>query len=147
MTDFTTAFKSTIDKLGNDLAVAESLKLIDLDDLALSSELMKSERDALVWEFLTFDTNPVDPLYSFSFRIGARTVNDAANYNILRLVDAVKGVFPVQSRGLVRDYSGAVAGPAVGTFFITDIRVDPQQYDKNSGLRMILVSGKSVRNV
>jgi len=145
MSDFTTALKSTLDKKGFDLAATEGLPLVDLDDLVTTSELFHTNRNALVWEFSGIAPEPVDPLYGFHFKMGARTVSDAANYNILRLVDDLASVFEVGARYEVHDLTGAVAGPLVGTMYITDIRVDPQMYDKDSGIRMVSVAGKCIR--
>lgn len=146
MSDFTVCFKSTIDKLGFDLATSLGLDFIDLDDTAVSGVLFKSNKNAIVWEFLTLDEYPLDPLYTFSFRIGARTVKDIANYNVLRMIDDVKGAFPARVRTELKNYSQVTAGPVVGNMFITDVGVDPQQYDKESGMRMIIVSGRAVRS-
>lgn len=148
MANFTVAFKSTIDKLGYDLgqSLSPTLDLIDLDDLVVSAELFKTRKDALVWEFLTMDELPRDPMYSFTFRIGARTVKDIANYNILKMIDSVKAIFPTESNLDISDYSGSVAGPKLGYMFITSVGVDPQMFDKDSGIRMILVSGRCVRS-
>ena len=145
MSDFTTALKSTLDKKGFDLAAAEGLTLVDLDDLVTTSELFHTNRNALVWEFSGISPDPAHPLYGFHFKMGARTVSDAANYNILRLVDDLSAAFEVGTRHEIHDLSGAVAGPLVGTMFVTDIRVDPQMYDKDSGIRMVSVSGKCIR--
>lgn len=143
---FIIAFKSTVDKVGVDLATSmDRVSFIDLDDIVTSAELFKSNKNAIVWEFLTLDESPTDPLYSFSFRIGARTVRDIANYNILRMLDKVKEVFPSRDQIDVRDYSGAEVGDKVGTMYISRVDIDPQQFDKQSGIRMILVSGKAVR--
>lgn len=146
MSDFSLSFKSTIDKVGYDLAVANSLPIVDLDDLVNAEEVFHQGTDCLVWEFAQLNDSPRDPLYSFLFRIGARTINDSANYEILKLMDDVKAEFPVQSRIEIRDYSGASAGPVVGSMFITDVRVDPQQYDKQYGIRMVVVAGRAVRD-
>lgn len=146
MTDFTTAFKSTIDKVGYDLATAEGVSFVDMDDISKSEALLSSSRNALVWEFLSIGPSPVDPLYSFAFRIGARTVSDSANYNILRLVDSIREVFPERTKHDIQDFSGASAGPVVGYMYTTGIVVDPQMYDKASGIRYALVTGKAVRS-
>lgn len=144
MSNFTTAFKSTIDKIGYDIAQIRSLPFIDLDDLSASEGLFKTSRDAIVWEFLGFSPAPTEPLYDFGFRIGSRTVNDAANYNCLTLVDDLSKEFYVNSRHPIQDLTGAVAGPELGYLIVGDIRVDPQMYDKQSGIRMVLVTGKCV---
>ena len=144
---FTLAFKSTIDKMANDVASANSLKLIDMDDVTALEDLLGSNKDAFVWEFLTFDDMPRDPLYAFSFRVGARTTNDAANYNILTLLDSIKAAFTVGDTYGVVDYSGVVAGIVEGFMTVTAVQVEPQEFDKQSGIRTATVSGRAFRSV
>lgn len=143
MPQFALAFKSSIDKMVNDLAVSKDLKLVDMDDVTAVTDLLSSSKDALVWEFLTFDEAPKAPLYSFVFRVGARTTNDAANYNILSLVGDIKDIFTVGKSYDVMDYSGVVVGPKQGFMYVSDVRVEPQEYDKQSGIRTASVYGKA----
>jgi len=144
MAQFALAFKSSIDKMANDLAKAKGLKLVDMDDVTAVTDLLNSNKDALVWEFLTLDETPRAPLYSFAFRVGARTTNDAANYNILSLVGDIKEIFTVGKSYDIVNYSGSVVGPKQGFMFVSDVRVEPQEYDKQSGIRTASVYGKAV---
>jgi len=105
---FLLAIKSTIDKLAGELATTEGLSLIDLDNTVEMQELFSSEDNAVVWEYGTLAAEPRDPLYMLTFNIGARTVKDSANYNILSLTGKVQELFKVCSRIEVKDYSGLV---------------------------------------
>ena len=144
--DFTLAFKSTIDKMANDVAIANSLKLVDLSDVTAVKDLLSSSKNAFVWEFLTFDEQPRDPLYAFTFRAGARTTNDAANYDILNLLGSIKKEFSVGNQYGIYDYSGAVVGPKTGFMHITSVMVEPQDYDRQFGIRTATIVGRAVNN-
>lgn len=145
--DFLRAFKSTIDKLGMDLgnSLAPSIGLIDLDNTVKAQVMFDSPDDFLVWELLTFDDTPGDPLYSASFNIGARTVNDPYNYDILSLTGKVKAKFPLGAGIEIYDYSGAIASSKGGMLTPVNVAVMPQQYEKVSGIRMITVTVKAQR--
>lgn len=144
---FLVAIKSTLDKLGNDLALAQPTptKFVDLDDSTAVEAVMSSTDNAIIWELSGFDDNPQDPLYSVVFNIGARTSNDAANYSILTLVGKVREVFPIGAKLEVRDYSDMVMSDVQGFLFITMINVNPQMYDRTSGIRMVTVSARAQR--
>jgi len=144
---FPVAVKSTIDKLGNDIALAEtpSVKFIDLDNIVNTANLMESDDNALIWSMSVLVPTPADPLYACSFMIGARTVNDPANYDIMLLVGKLSVVFEEGARIDIRDYTGAVAGPVIGILTITKVTVLPQEYDKVSGIRMVSLEGRVQR--
>lgn len=145
--DFLVALKSTIDKLGWDLAQAQApaLSFVDLDNTVKMQALFDSDEDALVWEMQTLADSPADPLYTAVFNIGARTVNDPANYDILSLAGKIKAVFKLGLKLDVYDYSGSVASPKGGFFVPTDVAVMPQQYERVSGVRMITIQAKAQR--
>lgn len=145
--DFLMALKSTIDKLGVDLAAAQSpsLKFIDLDNTVKMQEMFDSEDDALVWEMQTLADTPADPLYTATFNIGARTVNDPANYDILSLAGKVKAIFKLGQKIDIYDYTGAVASAKGGTLIPTEVSVMVQQYERVSGIRMLTIVAKAQR--
>jgi len=128
---FLLALKSTIDFLGTSIAQAQvpAVKFVDLGNQVNTQTLFASESDAIVWEFMTLQEAPQDPLYRVHFNIGARTVNDPGNYDILSLVGQVKVAFPVDSRINIFDYSGAVVGPLLGILNVSSISVMEQAYD------------------
>lgn len=144
---FPLAVKSTIDKLGFDLAQAEipPVKFIDLDNAVNTTALLSSQDNALVGELSILEPRPRDPMYQVSFSIGARTVNDPANYDIMTLVGKLKAKFAVNAVLEIRDYSGAAAGPIVGRLTVSQDTIMPQQYDKVSGIRLIAVRAMALR--
>lgn len=145
--DFLLAFKSTIDKLGYDLAQSQSpsVRFVDLDNTVRTKELFDSEDDGLVWEMLSLSESPIDPLYTATFNIGARTVNDPANYDILALAGKVKAIFKTGASLAIYDYSGPVAGPKGGALIPISVSVMAQQYERVSGIRMLTVVAKAQR--
>lgn len=145
--NFPVALKSTIDKLGYDLGQAESppVNFVDLDNVVNTTTLLKSDDTALIWSMAALAPTPRDPLYAVSFQIGARTVNDPANYDIMLLVGKLKEVFNVGSSVAIFDYTGATAGAKIGVLLISNVTVLPQEFDKVSGIRMISLEGRAQR--
>jgi hypothetical protein len=148
VSDFTSFVKSTIDKAGVDIATAfgGGTQFVDLDDSVKVAELMSGSQSAIVWTLLTLGEDPIAPLYSLTFGIGAKTTTDPGNYNMTDLLDAVKAVIQKGSSMAIRDWSpgGDSGAVAHGTMFITDVFVDPQLFDKESGIRLISVAAKAV---
>lgn len=144
---FLVAVKSTIDKLGNDLAQSQvpPALFVDLDDSTATEDAMSSEADAIVWELGTLEEEPADPLYMLTFSIGARTTNDAANYDILRLTGKVREHFKKGNTYRVRDYSDLVASVEMGVIRITDVVVMQQSFDRTSGVRLVTVYARAQR--
>lgn len=147
MDDFLLYVKSTIDKFGSDLAAALSVtKKVDLDDIVNTTELLASEDTAIVWEVTTLNDAPVDPLYDLIFSMGVKVTGDPSNYNMMKLLSSVHNLFPQGSNHLIFDYSGDVAGTdQKGDFTVVDVRVDPQQFDRVSGIRLVSIRAKAVR--
>lgn len=144
---FLLAVKSTIDKLGIDLAASQTppVRFVDLDDATSVEEVFKSTDAAIIWEFSGLEDDPSDPLYTATFSIGARTSNDAANYSILSLVGKVRAVFPVGEMIDVIDYSDTVASQKQGNMIVTSVSVNPQAYDRTSGIRLITIVARVQR--
>ena len=147
--DFLKAFKSTVDKIGYDLGQTQSPQLgfIDLDNTVKAQAMFDSEDDFLIWEMLTLTDDPMDPLYTATFNIGARTVNDPANYDILTLAGKVKAVFKIGQKIDIFDYTGAVASAKGGFMVPIDVSVMTQQYERVSGVRMITITAKAQRTL
>jgi hypothetical protein len=145
--DFLLAAKSTVDKLGLDLAANVGMEFIDLDNVVKTQELFSSDKDAVVWEFNTFTESPKDPLYLLTFNIGGRTVRDSASYVMLKLNESIREVFSLCARIQVKNYSEEIEGPLLGYFMPTEVVITPQQYDKVSGIRMMTVTARSNRYV
>lgn len=145
--DFLLAVKSTIDKLGSDLASAQvpPVRFVDLDDSTAVEEVLTSTDPAIIWEFSGLEDSPSDPLYTAVFSIGARTTNDAANYSILSLVGKVRAIFPVNEVIEIKNYSDVVASAKQGNMRVTSVSVNPQAYDRTSGLRLITIAARVQR--
>lgn len=145
--NFLKAIKSTIDKIGNDLALAQlpPIQFVDIDDSTATEAVFASDTDAIIWEMNGFEDNPSDPLYLVTFSIGAKTANDPANYNILGLTGLVKNAFPVGDSLDVKDYSGLTASLSQGRLLIQRVNVNPQGYDRTSGVRLISITALAQR--
>lgn len=144
---FAISLKSAIDKLGHTLAVSKGLTYVDLDDVTATAGLFASADSAIVAEFGTLEGDPKDPLYAGSFRIGARTVQDPGNYDILKLVGDVQALFPEGDRIEVNDSYEVAETGVQGVLIPGEAIVSPQQYDMSSGLRLIEITFKAQRFV
>jgi len=147
MTDFISCVKSTIDKAGVDIAVAfgGGTRFVDLDDTVNTAELFASDDPAIVWTWLSLDDSPVPPLYLLNFGIGAKTTLDPGNYSLTTLLGAVSGVMKKGSTLAIKDYSNDGDGTTHrGTMTFTDVSVDQQLFDKESGIRLISVTARVV---
>ena len=147
MTDFISYVKSTIDQSGVDIAEAfgGNTKFVDLDDSMNTAELLAGTDSAIVWTMLTLDDAPVHPLYLLNFGIGAKTTLDPGNYALTKLLDAISGVMEKGKTIPIMDYStGGDAVTQRGTMTFTDISVDQQLFDKESGIRLISVTARVV---
>ncbi len=150
MAAFYEQVKSTIDKAGVDIAVGfgPSIKFIDLDSADMNQELLTKGDDAIVWELATMEEDPVDPLYSVVFGIGARTLNDPGRYNMAALLGAVRAVFAKGESINVFDFStGGDGVTKTGFLYVTDVSIDPQMFDKQAGIRFVMIVAKAVRLV
>jgi hypothetical protein len=149
MSDFYSNVKSTIDKYGVDIAQAygNGVAFLDLDDTVNAAEIMSGKVSAIVWTLLRMDEAPRAPLYALHFGIGAKTTLDAGNYNMSALLDAVGGIMAKGETLQIRDYSpGGDGVTPQGTISITDVSVDPQLFDKESGIRLISVTAMVVND-
>ena len=146
-TAFLVAIKSTLDKLANGLAEAQipPIGYVDLDDATAVENVMASTNDAIIWEMGGISEAPRDPLYHLTFSMGARTFNDPSNYNILRLTGLIRSHIPVHLSLDIKDYSGVTATASVGTLRIISVDVNPQLYDKTSGIRLISITATAQR--
>lgn len=143
--NFLVSLKSTIDKLANTLATTLGVQYVDLDDVTTTAALFRGEATAIVMEFGTLEADPSDPIYTGSFNIGARTVQDPGNYDILKLVGEVEQLFPRGQRILVYDSFEETETGIQGILVPGDITVIPQQYDMSSGFRLMTVTFKAQR--
>lgn len=148
------AFKSTLDWIINDLAIKLSadlpsnrpVKAFDLDDSASERQVQAGAEHALVYQYTHL--GGADPLYSAEFLIGAKTTADAGNYDMTTLLTELRDLFrgDCQSSFDLYDYSeveeGQDPGEILGTLVIQDVGTGPQMFEKQSGVRLLAVTGK-----
>jgi len=147
MPEFISYVKSTIDKAGVDIANAfgGGTRFVDLDDSVNTAELLAGTDAAIVWTMLSLDDAPVPPLYLLNFGIGAKTTLDPGNYALADLLSAVSGVIKKGTTMPIKDYSPGGDGTTQrGTMTFTDVSVDQQLFDKESGIRLISVIARVV---
>lgn len=147
---FFQSVKSTIDKLGVDLAKGfdPDLKFVDLDDTALNHEILTKGEDSIVWELATLEQDPIDPLYTIIFGVGARTMDDPSRYSMARILGEVSVIFTKGSSIDIFDFSTDGDGVTKqGFMVITDVMVDPQMFDREAGIRLVMVTAKAVRAI
>ena len=151
MNDYLIHVKSTLDKTMNDLVSSLSgqfsgLQGVDVDNLVETDEIFKGEDPVLLWQFMMLSPTPRDPLYRLEFLVGAKTVSDAAGYQMANLSNELRKAFEVETRIEVGDYSGDAAVAGTGYFIITNNTFTPQQYDHMSGIRFFTIVAKGARN-
>lgn len=148
MTDFVLQTKSTLDKIGTDLATALSVSYVDLDDTVNVSDVLTNESSALLMRFVNMDEAPRDPLYTLTFTMGIKTVSDPSNYSLLTMISQVKKQFEQGSSIDIYDYS-EVTPPTVvkGSMMFVESGVDQQVMDRMSGARLLTVIAKCNRYV
>ncbi len=137
---FLLALKSTIDKMVKLKSLEIAVNCADLDDNVQTPKLFSTEDSALLLEFGSLQEDPIDPLYSGNFHVGARTVNDPANYEILELVGVVSSLFVPGQRVEIREEFDLVQGPLVGILNPSSVDVLQQNYDLISNMRLVNVS-------
>ena len=147
MKDFLLWVKTTIDRYGADFAAAKGIaKKVDLDDITNTKALLASDDTAVVWSIETLSESPVDPMYSLVFTMGIRIATDPANYTMMDLVGSIGDLFSVGDNIIVRDYLSAdPLSDNKGDFTISSVRIDPQQFDNVSGIRVATIYAKAVR--
>ncbi len=147
---FLLALKSTIDKVMLDLRTAllptyPALLAVEVDDLAQTDAIQKSEAPTLIWSFGSLHPTPRPPMYQVEFMVGVKTTADAGNYLMTALLTKVRQQFQQGESLQLYDYTGAVAGVAhAGSLFIGANEVSQQEFDRQSGMRYAVVRGSAV---
>jgi hypothetical protein len=151
--DFPLQLKSTIDKLVADTVAGlltdfPSLQWAEVDDMAQTDAVFKSSAPALIWQFGMLTPRPRAPMYDFEFLVGAKTTQDPGNYDLITLLSAIREVFKPGADFQVQDFSmdaNAAADPAsYGFLMVSSNEIEPQKFDRQSGIRYAMVSGKVV---
>ncbi len=154
--DFLVPVKSTLDKLMFDLRASiaadnptdyASLQAVDVDDIVDTDDIVKAVKPTLLWQHLSLDPKPKDPLYQCEFMVGAKTSGDKGNYLLTDLVMRLQQAFKVDTLLQVEDYSGASAIPDQGYLVVTSLAQAPQMFENQSGIRMWQVAALGARKV
>lgn len=150
--DYLIHVKSSIDKLMYDLvstlsATYPTIQGADIDNLVETDLFFKSEEPLLIWQFLTLQGAPRDPLYRLDFIVGCKTVSDSANYTLMSVNNELRKSFEIDTRISVGDYSGTTAVENTGYFTIVSNSMAPQQYEHMSGVRFFNVTAMGARNL
>lgn len=151
MEAFVVAMKSTLDKVMTDQIAAmvaggyPDLKGADLDDNTQFDKVKGAAIPALLWQFNSLDPVPRDPLYQFSFLVGAKTVADAGNYTLTALIAKLSTLFEEGVQHRVFDYSETPVSADMGYFLVSSMSMAPQQFDQQSNIRLWLVTASAQR--
>lgn len=144
---FPLCVKSTLDKIISDIGATLNLPVVDLDSAGLVAELLDSDRPAIVWAIGTLTEDPMDPLWFVDFDVGAKTSLDPAQYKSLDITSSLTNHFMVGTFYTVKDYSGVTAGTNdLGQIMITALASAPSQPDRLSGIRLLNIQARIVRN-
>lgn len=136
--------KSTLDRLVND-AVAkvsqvtgEPVAVSEVEDVSNFESVLKDSGPAVLYQLMRLNPNPRAPRYEAVFNVGVKTTDDAGNYDMAKMLGELQDLFKQDSRFSLHDYSEAgLEAPNYGAMLITDADVNPQQFDKQSGIRTI----------
>ncbi len=148
-TPFEQCIKLTIDKLA--VACAAELgiaigNVVDADDITNVESMLKSNEIALLFQWDGMNADPVPPLYSVRFSVGAKTVRDKNNFKMAELIGAVSKRLSVGSLVDVEDLTGS-APSKVGHMFVAESVVDGQDSDKEAGIRMVSVTARAAEHI
>lgn len=143
--EFYMAVKSTIDKLGSDMAAALSAAPVDLDDIDTTSDVLAGTTSVVLWQLLTVEETPKDPLYEVTFVVGAKTSRDPGSYQLIQFNATLNQTVFKGAEVAVYDYSGASQGALEGKLFVTAVELAPQQFDEHAGIRLMAITCKALR--
>lgn len=154
---FYLAVKSTLDAVMNEiktsfLATYPSLLACDLDDTAETDNVLAGSAPALVWRINSLQEDPIDPLYHWKFLVGVKTTKDSGNYNLSDLMARLAAAMSAKRDTIIiMDYSGDLVDglptEKLGSVRITSVDTTPQQFDHQSGVRLLSINAKVIRCV
>lgn len=150
------AFKSTLDYQVSQLATRLSAALpaqnpvfyFDLDDSSTERQVQAGAEHALVYQYTHLAEDPTHPLYSVVFLVGAKTTSDEGNYDMTSLLTEVRSLFRLGMDCPLYDYSeieeGQQPGLQEGVLIVQSVDTGPQMFEKQSGIRLLQVTGKVI---
>lgn len=134
---FDVAVKSSLDKLLNDVAVANGWMYFDIDGAYLTPEIVESKAPAIVISYPGLTANPRDPFYAAVFEVGARTADDPFQYLSKNILGEISLALEVNKGLFIYDHSGSVSGAALlGELIPTSQTPSPSRFDQVSSLSM-----------
>lgn len=148
MSGFYAYVKSTIDTIGVEITntiqpqlPGVNLQHINLDATRGVKEVLSSTDPAIVWQLASLKGNPRAPLYTAVFLMGAKTTDDVSNQLMSLLVTAVFDALPEGKIIPIRNYSDQGPVADEGTLFIQNSGVEEQEFENQSGIRMLPIIG------
>lgn len=133
--------KSTVDKVVRDAVAAGGLtakvNVASVDDTADFESVLQDAKDAVLYQVARLSPDPRAPKFELTFNVGAKTTDDGGSFDMSKILGALGVTFFIGARHSLHDYSGAVASEQRGALLITHADVMPQQFDKQSGIRMM----------
>lgn len=144
--------KSSLDRWVRDVAQRVQAQLgmpvpvAEIEDPAVLDKILANSDPCVVYQLLRVDDSPRAPRFKAAFNVGVKTTDDGSNLLMADLLDEVQGEFKAEARFTLMDYSyDPVTGPH-GTMMVVEAMVAPQQFDKQSGIRMISCQAAVVCN-
>lgn len=135
--------KSSLDRWVRDVAQRMQAQLgylppvAEIEDPLVLDKILGNSQACLVYQFLRLDDSPRAPRFKASFNVGVKTTDDGSNLQMADMLDEVQAEFKAEARFELMDYSyDPITGPH-GTIMVVESLVSPQQFDKQSGIRMI----------
>lgn len=136
--------KSTLDRLVNDTvakiatATGNVVAVSEVEDVTNFETVLKDGAPAVLYQLMRLNPNPRAPRFEAVFNIGAKTTDDSGNYVLSEILGELQELFKPGNRFDLRDYSEAgLETVNHGGMLITDGDINPQQFDKQSGIRTI----------
>lgn len=129
--------KSTIDKLGVDLAGDLGFsKFLDIDDRSdYATTLVEGNNDAVIWRVMDYSETHVRGRWAFTFVIGTSLHTDVNNTKAMRASSIISQQFRAGCTLDIKDYTGAVESERKGLMSIIQNSVDPALSDGMQGFR------------
>jgi len=149
---FVLEVKSTLDKIMMDIRQdfedggVANIKGVDLDDIKQVDIDLGGTDPCVVWQLASLDQHPRDPLWMMKFAAGVKTTADKGNYNLAEFMSKISASFAIDKIIEIYDYSEDTPDPTkVGTVTVCSHEINPQQFDHQSGLRLLVINSKVIR--
>lgn len=141
MISFSEAVKSTIDRQAYELSlvIPDIEEIVCLEGQMNLDEILYSDEDTLISSFMYLSEQPRDPLYSCTFGIGCKTGKDVGGYRLARNVSRILETLRKGTTIQIMDYTEEVEPVEnLGSMFISEAEIEPQEDDKEHGVRFVI---------